>query len=95
MAAKTLKSPLASYRSRMKRRGVVRVEVQVHREDAALVRSIARALSDPKGEAEARSFLRQRFGEPKPMSLKALLAAAPLEGVGLERGSDTGRAVDL
>ena len=43
---------LSAYRRRLKQRGVVRVEVHVHKNDAALVRSVARALSDPAVETE-------------------------------------------
>ncbi len=86
---------LAAYRRRMKRQGFVRVEVRVRREDAALVRSVAGALTDPEREGEARALLRRRFARPHAVGLKALLAAAPLEGVDLERAPDTGRPVDL
>jgi len=92
---KSRNTPLASYRRRLKRRGFTRLEVQIHKRDAALVRRIARALTDPEREAETRALLRQRFGERELKSLKALLAAAPLEGIDLERSGDTGRAVDL
>jgi hypothetical protein len=92
---KTQKTPLANYRSRMKRQGVVRVEIRVHKKDAELVRRIARALIDPEREAETRAHLRQRFGNPTPQGLKTLLAAAPLEGVDLERSRNIGRVVDL
>ena len=89
------KSPLASHRARMARRGFVRVEVNVSKDDASLVRHIAAALSDPARQAAARALLRQRFVEPPKVSLKALLASAPLEGIGLDRDSDLGRTVDL
>jgi len=92
---KTQKTPLASYRRRIRRQGIVRVEVQVHKQDAGLVRSIARALVDPERGAETRALLRRRFEQPGPKGLKALLAEAPLEGIDLERSRDTGRAVDL
>jgi hypothetical protein len=93
--ARVHKAALASYRRRMKRRGMVRVEVQVRREDAALVRSVAGALVDPDREAEARALLRQSFAPPPAKGLKALLAAAPLEGIGLERARDLGRPLAL
>jgi len=92
---KTLKTPIANFRRRMKREGVVRVEVHVRKEDAALVRGVARALADPEREAEARALLRRRFTAQHATGLKVLLAAAPLEGVDLERDRDAGRAVDL
>jgi len=89
------KTPLDTFRSRQKRHGIVRVEVQVRKEDAALVRSIARALGDPEREAEARSLLKARFAVPRATGLKALLASAPLEGIDLDRPRDLGRAIDL
>ncbi|MDP6069822.1 MAG: hypothetical protein QGG75_21595 [Alphaproteobacteria bacterium] len=89
------KTALADYRRRLKRRGLVRVEVNVRKEDAALVRSIAQALTDPEHDVEARAILRQNFTEPRAKGLKALLAAAPLQGIDLERSGDTGRTVEL
>jgi hypothetical protein len=79
----------------MKRQGFVRVEVNVRKEDVSLVRCVASALSDPSREAEARKFLRQRFVEPPGVSLKALLASAPLDGIDLDRSPDPAREVDL
>jgi len=88
-------SSLAGHRARMARRGFVRVEVNVLKEDASLVRHVAAALSDPARQAEARVLLRQRFAEPSKVGLKALLASAPLEGIDLDRGQAVGRDVDL
>ena len=90
-----VKTPLETFRSRQKRRGMVRIEVQARKEDAALLRSVARALCDPAREAEARRLLRARFGSPEAVGLKALLASAPLEGIELDRPRDLGRPVDL
>jgi hypothetical protein len=92
--AKT-KSPLATHRARMVRQGFVRVEVNVRKDDAGLVRRVAAALSDPSRRAEARRLLQQRFGEPPKVSLKALLASAPLDGIDLDRSPAPGRDVDL
>lgn len=89
------RKPVAAYRRRLKRRGVVRVEVHVRKDDAALVRGVAEALSDPAREVEARALLRERFGASKATGLKALLAAAPLEGIDLTREHDLGRDVAL
>lgn len=89
------KSPLASHRARKARQGFVRVEVIVRKEDAGLVRHVAAALADPARQAAARILLRRRFAEPPKVSLKALLAAAPLDGIELDRGRDLGRAADL
>ena len=79
------KSSVASHRARLERQGLVRVEVNVRKEDASLVRRVASALSDPARRAEARVLLRQRFVEPSNVSLKALLASAPLDGIDLDR----------
>jgi len=85
---------LSAYRRRLKRNGVVRVEVLVRKHDVALVRGVAKALADPEREAEARALLTERFvGTAK--GLKALLAAAPLEGIDLSRDRDLGRGIGL
>ncbi|HEY1472962.1 MAG TPA: hypothetical protein VGF53_02640 [Pseudolabrys sp.] len=94
MPASKLKS-LSNYRRRLKQRGVVRVEVHVRRNDAALLRGVARALSDPAVEAETRALLRERFGVAKSDGLKELLASAPLEGINMIRKRDVGRKVEL
>jgi len=88
-------TPLARHRARRTREGYVRVEVSVRREDASLVRGVATALSDPARQAAMRRLLREGLTESTRPSLKALLAAAPLEGIELVRGSDVGREVDL
>ncbi len=93
--ASVQRKPVSAFRSRLKRRGVVRVEVNVRKDDAALVRGVAQALSDPAREAEARALLRERFGPGKAKSFKALLAAAPLEGIDLTRARDLGRDIAL
>ena len=89
------KSSLADHRARMARRGFVRVEVSVRREDAALVRKVAAALADPARQADARAIIRRRLAGPSAGGLKALLASAPLEGIELDRLHDLGRDVDL
>jgi hypothetical protein len=86
---------LSAYRRRLKRRGVIRVEVHVRKDDAALVRGVARALADPARQAETRALLRERFAASPSTGLKALLAAAPLEGIDLARARDRGRGIDL
>ncbi len=57
---------------------MVRVEVHVRKDDAALVRSGAPALSHPAVETQTRVLLRERFGVAKAKGLKELLASAPL-----------------
>jgi hypothetical protein len=86
---------VARYRRRIKRRGLVRLEVQVRKEDAPLVRRVASALSDPERGADTRALLRDRLAARPARGLKALLASAPLEGIDLERARDMGRDVEL
>lgn len=93
--AKTDPSPVTAWRQRRQRQGFVRVEVQVRREDAGLVRDVASALGDPAREAETRSILRERISPVRAIGLKALLAAAPLDGIDLDRPRDFGRATAL
>jgi len=85
------KKAVASYRRRMKRKGFVRVEVQVPRADAPLLRDLAGALADPDRAAETRALLRDRFAARGGNGLKALLTDAPLEDIDLERARDMGR----
>lgn len=89
------RSALAEHRQRLRNRGLQRVEVQVPGEDAALLRAVATALADPDRAAAARAVLQARFAPAPARSLKELLAAAPLDGIDLERSGDTGRPVAL
>jgi hypothetical protein len=88
-------SSLAAYRSRLKRQGILRVEFQLRKDDATLLRGIVKALTDPVREAETRALLRERFGAASAIGLKALLAAAPLDGIDLVRERDLARDVVL
>jgi hypothetical protein len=83
------KSSLTKHRARKAREGFVRVELNIRKEDAGLVRHVAAALSDPARQAAARLLLRQRFTASPEVNLKALLAAAPLDGIDLERQSES------
>jgi hypothetical protein len=93
--ANTDPSPVTAWRQRRQRQGFVRVEVQVRREDAGLVRDVASALGDPAREVETRAILRERVSPARAGGLKALLAAAPLDGIDLERPRDFGRETAL
>ncbi len=88
-------SPVTKWRRRRQRQGFVRVEIQVRKEDASLVRDVATALVDPEQEAETRAFLREKITALRPGGLKALLASAPLDGIDLERSRDVGRDAAL
>jgi hypothetical protein len=69
--------------------------VRVRKSDAALVRGVAKALDDAEQATEVRALLRDHFASGKAKGLKAVLAAAPLEGIDLSRERDFGRDVDL
>lgn len=77
------KKTLSAYRRRQKQRGVIRLEVHVRKDDAGLIRKVAKALYDPVRATEARALLRERLGAPQANGLKELLAAAPLEDIDL------------
>jgi hypothetical protein len=83
--AKGQAAPVSGQRASLRRRGIVRVEVQVQQDDADLVRRVAKSLNDPGQRAEARALLRARFAKRSGDELKALLAAAPLDDIDLER----------
>ena len=85
----------ARHRARLERLGIVRLEVRVRKQDVPLLRGIVGALADPAREGETRALLRERFAPRPSVDLKALLAAAALEGIDLEREEDLARAVEL
>jgi hypothetical protein len=86
---------LSAYRNRLKRNGMVRLEVTVRKQDVSLVRRVVDALADPAHETDMRALLNERFSRESAVGLKALLAAAPLDRIDLERVRDRGRRVDL
>ncbi len=87
---------LTAHRSRLKKRGLARVEVQVPAADADLIRRAAQSL---RGDAETAARLRVQLlsllGPKEPPALKELLGAAPLEDIDLTRTQDRGRTVEL
>lgn len=93
MAGTRKKVPI-DYRRRMKKRGFIRVYVQVREEDAPLLRRVAAALADSDRVFEARALLREHFRPSAAKGLKALLADAPLDEIDLVRSSDAGRILD-
>jgi hypothetical protein len=86
---------VAEHRKRLKQRGLARIELRAPKEDAALLRALAGALADPTRAQQLRLALRRYVNPYAGMNFKELLAAAPLEGVDLERNPDTGRDIDL
>jgi len=89
------KSPITTYRERMRRKGFTRVEVRVRTQDAALVREVASALGDPERAEATRAILQKQVAAPPIKSFKDLLASAPLEGVEITRTLDTGREISF
>ena len=81
-----------SHRLRQKRQGFTRVEVTVKKQDAPLIREVAKALSDPAQATHTRALIRGRF---EKMDFKEFLASAPLEGIDLTRPLDYGRDIEL
>jgi hypothetical protein len=92
---KAQQKAVSSFRKRLKQQGMARLEVNVRKDDATLVRNVVRALASPEQEKTARALLREHFGSRQAEGLKALLAAAPLEDINLSRELDFGRDVDL
>jgi hypothetical protein len=86
---------VANFRKRLKQKRMARLEVHVRKDDAALVRNVIRALANPDQEQATRALLREYFGTGQAQGLKALLTAAPLEGIELRRARAFGRKVDL
>jgi hypothetical protein len=86
---------VTEHRKRLKIRGLVRIELRAPEQDAVLLRAIASALADPEQAVRARTVLSELFAVHRARGFKELLAAAPLEGLDLERSRDTGRDVDL
>ncbi len=91
----TAPSPITHWRKRRQRLGFVRVEVQVRKEDAALLRDVATALVDPVRDVETRAILREKIARPRSAGLKALLEAAPIDDIDIDRPRDFGRDVVL
>lgn len=98
MRRKAAARETVSPRVRAPRRGLVRLEVQVPRQDAPLVRALAALLRDGRPEAaqRGRQELNALLRTASEVSrLKELLAAAPLEGVEFQRSRETGPILEL
>jgi hypothetical protein len=87
-------TPVAKHRSLLKKRGFVRVEVQVRSADASLVRKVAKKLTSGPNEERFRSVLKNETSI-ETEDLKQLLASAPIDGIDLRRSRDTGRKIKL
>lgn len=84
------------HRQRLKVRGLQRVEVQASEDDAELIRSLARCLrDDDRVAARVRRQLRAAVKRKATTSLKALLVAAPLDGIRIVRSRERARSADV
>ena len=93
MASTQLKA-LSTYRRRLKQRGVVRLEVHVRKDDAALVRGVVKALADPEREGEARPCCVNASGPARQRASRHYWPP-PRSGINLSRDPDFGRDVRL
>lgn len=80
-----------TFRRRLKRQGIVRVEVRVRKDDAALLRCVAQALGDPGRQAEVCSLLRpasprQVRSASRPFSLPHRSTASNWSGLAIWDG---------
>lgn len=88
-------SKSSQWRKRQATLGFVRVEVQVRKADASLIRDIASVLRDPSRHEATRAVLRKHITPSPAKSFKTLLGSAPLAGIELDRSTDFGRENDL
>jgi hypothetical protein len=88
-------STTTQWRKKKAALGFVRVEVQVHKEDAGLIREVAGALRHPARRDATRARLRDQLGTEPHLDFKKFLSSAPLQDIGLDREDDLGRDVDL
>lgn len=90
------KDAVANHRTRSRRKGIIRVEVQTPENDAPLIRQLAKVLRENSAKAaDLRKHLRAIVGAAEQRGLKDLLASAPLDGIDLSRRDDRPRDVDL
>ncbi len=90
------KKAVARHRKRRRRQGVVRVEVQVPKEDVARVRALSAVLRDPARAPTARTEIQRIVGPTTTaLSFKELLASVPLGDLEIERIRDFPREIDL
>jgi len=92
----TQKLAVNNHRSRLRKKGLSRLEVVVPDTDKPLFKELARRLRGSPREADEmrHELLVLTYEEPKT-GFKELLAAAPLDGIDLDRDRDTGREIDL
>lgn len=87
---------LENHRRQLAVRGLIRLELLAQEKDRPLLREVARKLrEEPEHAGALRAGLHRLLGTRPKLSRKAVLAAAPLEGIDLGRERDMGREVEL
>lgn len=90
------KKAVERHRKRQLEKGIVRMEINLPEKDKQLLKSVAASLrAGGQAAEEIRTALRSVVNPYEGMSFKELLEAAPLEGVDLERSTETARDVEL
>ena len=92
------KKAVAHHRERLKRRGLVRLEVLAPQADVALIRDVVEALrDDPARAAKVRARLRNAIApEPRPSLLELLADTSDIDlDQYLRRSRELGRDVEL
>ena len=100
MSNRAQKRAIKNYRSRLRKRGVVRFEVLGLDADRGLIRSVAKRLAqnDPEANRIRMELMRAVASVPKQLGgILAALRRSPLVGAELkiERPFDSGRKVEL
>ncbi|MDZ4728868.1 MAG: hypothetical protein SH820_02875 [Xanthomonadales bacterium] len=100
MKAKAMTNPqkkaVERHRKRQLEKGIVRMEINLPEKDKQLLKSVAASLrAGGQAAEEIRTALRSVVNPYEGMSSKELLEAAPLEGVDLERSTETARDVEF
>lgn len=83
------------HRQRLGQRGLKRVELEVPESDVALIREFAKMF---RKDGESAEWIRGQLATlvaSKGRGLKALLVAAPLEGIRIACPGDRGRKIEL
>jgi len=90
------KKAVERHRKRQLEKGIVRMEINLPEKDKQLLKSVAASLrAGGQAAEEIRTALRSVVNPYEGMSSKELLEAAPLEGVDLERSTETARDVEF
>ena len=75
MTKATQRKATANHRKRIRARGLVRVEVQVPKDDAAMMRELAKRLRIDSKVEDVRSGVKAVLGESKPKTVVEMFAS--------------------